>query len=222
MRDDVPGVESDSTQRQCVRRASAGDVDALIEICRQGFLESLRWHGVRGAAVNWWMKAIDTEAAETWVYAPDGVVSGVCLLVTDRELWGRQAARRKPGFGCTLASSLMHPRRAAAILLRRIAAAFAQRRNRVGASAPDPSGRTAWIELIAVLPSMRGHGVGRRLLEVCEDRTLELGCTAIGLCVDTRNESAIRLYEAIGYVRGRPTNSGWSYVKRLSRAALPR
>lgn len=218
----MPGTESSPTRRQCVRRASVRDVDALIEICRQGFPDSLRWHGVRPVAVNWWRAAIDTEAGETWVYAPDDVVFGFSLLITDRELWSREATRRRAGFGCALASLLMHPVRAVAVLRKRIVAALAKRRNQVRASTTDVPSRTTWLELIAVSPSMRGRGVARRLLEVCDDRTLEAGCTAIGLCVDTQNESAIRLYEAIGYVRGPLTGSGWSYVKSLSRAALPR
>jgi len=205
-----------------MRRASTHDVDALIGICRQGFPDSLRWHGIRSVAVNWWTTAIDTEAAETWVHAPDDVISGVALLVIDRDLWSREGIRRKVGAGRVLASSLMHPGRAVGVLRKKIVARLAPRRNPISASTTDVPARTAWLEIIAVLPSMRGRGIARRLMEVCEGRTQELGCAAIGLCVDPQNESAIRLYETMGYVRGARTCSGWTYVKRLSQAVLPR
>jgi len=108
------------------------------------------------------------------------------------------------------------------VLRKKVITRLAQRRNRISASTTDVPARTTWLEIIAVLPSMRGRGIAKRLMEVCEERTQELGGAAIGLCVDPQNESAIRLYEAMGYVRGARTRSGWTYVKRLSQAVLPR
>ncbi len=55
---------------------------------------------------------------------------------------------------------------------------------------------------IAVLPSARGLGIGRQLLEGVEDLARELGCCRVTLEVRSDNPLAIRLYESHGYCPG--------------------
>jgi len=54
----------------------------------------------------------------------------------------------------------------------------------------------SWIATIGVLPEFRGQGIGRKLLEACEER---LPTESIRLCVRASNEAAIRMYRMNGY-----------------------
>ena len=59
-----------------------------------------------------------------------------------------------------------------------------------------PREHTAWIATIGVLPNQRGKGLGRVLLQTCEERLADL---TIRLNVRTSNENAIQLYLTSGY-----------------------
>jgi putative acetyltransferase len=63
----------------------------------------------------------------------------------------------------------------------------------------DPS--TAELKRMYVTPSVRGRGIGRALVEALEGEAQSLGVTRIVLETGTRLAPAIRLYEAMGYVR---------------------
>jgi ribosomal-protein-alanine N-acetyltransferase len=57
------------------------------------------------------------------------------------------------------------------------------------------------VYTVNVHPSMRGRGLGVRLMEACEARLRALGMTRCVLEVNVENEAAIRLYEKMGYAR---------------------
>ncbi len=61
-----------------------------------------------------------------------------------------------------------------------------------------PSEQTDWIATIGVLPEYRGRGIGEALLLACEK---ELKQKRIRLCVRASNDTAIRLYDRLGYHR---------------------
>jgi len=66
---------------------------------------------------------------------------------------------------------------------------------------------SANIPTIEVTPSSRGQGVGAELLRRIESSAREAGARTIWLHVDTENSTAIRLYEAHGYMpQGREEN----------------
>ncbi len=56
----------------------------------------------------------------------------------------------------------------------------------------------AWIATVGVLPEFRGRGIGSALMQACEDK---ISVKRIRLCVRVSNDTAIRLYEHLGYVR---------------------
>jgi ribosomal protein S18 acetylase RimI-like enzyme len=58
--------------------------------------------------------------------------------------------------------------------------------------------RTGWIASIGVHPDYRRRGIGRNLLEVCEDL---LAMPRIRLSLRPSNEAALHLYQQTGYVR---------------------
>jgi len=60
---------------------------------------------------------------------------------------------------------------------------------------------TAEIKRMYVNPSVRGRGIGRALVEALEREARSVGATRIVLETGTRLESAIKLYEAMGYAR---------------------
>jgi ribosomal-protein-alanine N-acetyltransferase len=52
---------------------------------------------------------------------------------------------------------------------------------------------------IAVLPDFRGQGIAQFMLAYLESWAKEVGATEVILEVDTKNESAIRLYQLADY-----------------------
>lgn len=61
-----------------------------------------------------------------------------------------------------------------------------------------PAEGVAWIATIGVLPEYRGRGIGRALLEACEQR---LDLPRVRLNVRVSNQVAIQLYQTSGYER---------------------
>lgn len=61
---------------------------------------------------------------------------------------------------------------------------------------PRPSRGFSWIATIAVLPAYRGKGIGRALLQRCEE---QLPTRRVRLSVRISNERAIQLYRREGY-----------------------
>lgn len=59
------------------------------------------------------------------------------------------------------------------------------------------SENASWIATVGVLPEYRRRGIGRMLLEACEQ---QLPFNTIRLCVRRSNRDAIQLYEQYGYV----------------------
>jgi ribosomal protein S18 acetylase RimI-like enzyme len=55
------------------------------------------------------------------------------------------------------------------------------------------------IHDLAVLPSHRGRGIGRRLLDAVEQRARATGCCKVTLEVQEDNARARRIYEAAGF-----------------------
>lgn len=61
---------------------------------------------------------------------------------------------------------------------------------------PRPQEKMGWIATIGILPSHRGRGIARELLESCE---LQMPFPRIRLTVRQSNYEAIRMYEKAGY-----------------------
>lgn len=57
----------------------------------------------------------------------------------------------------------------------------------------------AHLDLLAVVPERRGHGVGRRLVEWLEKPALVAGITTVELEVRAGNRGARAFYERLGY-----------------------
>jgi GNAT superfamily N-acetyltransferase len=57
------------------------------------------------------------------------------------------------------------------------------------------------VRLLAVLPEARGHGIGRALMEECIRRAREAGAEALTLHTTDLMQTAMRLYERMGFQR---------------------
>jgi len=55
-----------------------------------------------------------------------------------------------------------------------------------------------YIQTICIDEAFRGKGLGKKLLQFCEDRILEISPN-IFICVSSFNKGAIRLYEEFGF-----------------------
>lgn len=66
---------------------------------------------------------------------------------------------------------------------------------------PLPSGIRGHVEDVVVDSSMRGRGIARQLLETVTARATERGLRTLDLTSRPARESALRLYESVGFVR---------------------
>lgn len=60
-------------------------------------------------------------------------------------------------------------------------------------------GHRGWINYLAVDPSVRKQGIGRRMMDECQTRLEKLDCPKINLLVRTTNRQVIAFYQAMGY-----------------------
>ena len=71
---------------------------------------------------------------------------------------------------------------------------------------PLPSGLRGHVEDVVVDESMRGHGIARRLLQTITALASERGLRTLDLTSRPSRESALRLYESVGF-KLRDTNT---------------
>ena len=62
-------------------------------------------------------------------------------------------------------------------------------------------GHRGWINYLAVDPSLRRQGVGRRLMKHAEEILRKAGCPKINLQVRSANKQAADFYAVLGYLR---------------------
>jgi GNAT superfamily N-acetyltransferase len=77
------------------------------------------------------------------------------------------------------------------------------------------------VRLLAVLPAVRGQGVGTALMGECVRRARRAGATALGLHTSESMQVALRLYERMGFARAaaydfRPDGAELVMAYRLS------
>jgi ribosomal protein S18 acetylase RimI-like enzyme len=87
---------------------------------------------------------------------------------------------------------------------------------------PFHSHEFAWLELFGVAPELRGHGLGRRMLQDYEHFVAGLGYRRIEFAVDPDNAGALALYQAAGYTRLDRAGSRPSFGRTLAAPAAGR
>jgi ribosomal protein S18 acetylase RimI-like enzyme len=66
----------------------------------------------------------------------------------------------------------------------------------------------AWLEDVFVVEQARGEGAGRALVEECVERARSRGCGRIQLDTNETNQTALRLYESLGFRNTVPQRFG--------------
>lgn len=80
---------------------------------------------------------------------------------------------------------------------------------------------TCWINYLAVVPSWRGNGCARRLIEAVSTRAARLGCGTLQLSVRHADWRAARFYEHLGFVVMRSSLHTPVYEKTISASVPP-
>ncbi len=78
----------------------------------------------------------------------------------------------------------------------------------VGSVMGGYDGHRGWINYLAVDPTVRKQGLGKKLMLDVESRLLSKGCPKINLQVRTGNDDVIAFYEAIGFTDDNCTSFG--------------
>ena len=78
----------------------------------------------------------------------------------------------------------------------------------VGSVMAGYEGHRGQINYLAVLPELRGAGLGRRLMDHAETALREIGAPKINLQVRGTNREVIAFYEALGYRVDETVNLG--------------
>jgi ribosomal protein S18 acetylase RimI-like enzyme len=62
----------------------------------------------------------------------------------------------------------------------------------------------AWLEDVYIREDARRGGLGRALVEACQERARRRGCRRIQLDCNERNAAALALYESLGFSAAQP------------------
>jgi ribosomal protein S18 acetylase RimI-like enzyme len=196
-----------------IRRAVVADLEDLLVLCRETFIDSPRWQGASRGGARWWSSVLVSDAAEVWVYSAADRLCAFCILVRDEGLWAREKCRRDGSLifkvACRLRSLRMvfkwlGKARIAAQAAGDICEVYIPRRN-----------ERIWIELIAVSPQMRRLQIGTTLLRFCERRCFELDRKAIMLRVDASNVAALLAYQRSGFRLVARDSRALTYAKQM-------
>ena len=69
-------------------------------------------------------------------------------------------------------------------------------------------GHRGWVNYLAVAPSLRGRGYGRKLMRHVEQLLLERGCPKVNIQVRSTNTEVIEFYRRIGYAQDEAVSLG--------------
>lgn len=183
-----------------VHQAESKDIEALVEISRKSFPKLLRWQIPRFLSRKRWRQILSSEAAETWVCLANGQLAGYVTLVRDITAFRLEKHQYNRFILRKLYYYLFCPRLFLQMLVRKILMFISRsiKPDSVIQNGPEPINCT-WIHSIAVDPEMRRNGVATRLLQLCEERTLQLNKVGMKLAVDLDNIVAQNLYENFGF-----------------------
>ena len=76
-------------------------------------------------------------------------------------------------------------------------------------------GHRAWVYYLAVTPTKQGQGLGRQLMQACEEWASGRGVAKLQLMVRADNSAAVAFYERLGYLDAHVTVLG----RRLDQGA---
>jgi len=69
-------------------------------------------------------------------------------------------------------------------------------------------GHRGWVNYLAVAPTHRTCGIGRKLMDAAEAILVEAGCPKLNLQVRTSNQGVLDFYQRLGYKRDEVVSLG--------------
>ena len=174
-----------------IRFAAPDDDPAIAALVVEGFLDKFR--PVFGGRMDRSLKVM-----EKWVsleHASGGVTSLVVEGYSAGELAASVGVRTAPSRDDVLARGLW---KAFTRNLRMARAVWAT--TLLSYPRHSHTSSEAYVERLVVSPAFRRQGMARRLLAAAENFARDAGKQTVGLHVSGNNLSALRLYEAEGYV----------------------
>jgi len=174
-----------------VRLATAEDDPTIAGLVVDGFLDKFR--PIFGARMDRALRIM-----EKWVtleHASGGVTSLVTEGYSAAEIAGSVGVRTSPSREDILARGLWRALNRNLGLPRTIWATTLLSYPRYSYNASE-----AYVERLVVSPAFRRRGIARLLLAAAENLARETGKETVGLHVSSNNLTALRLYEAEGYV----------------------
>ena len=174
-----------------VRLATAEDDPAIAGLVVDGFLDKFR--PIFGARMDRALRIM-----EKWVtleHASGGVTSLVTEGYSTAEIAGSVGVRTSPSREDILARGLWRALNRNLGLPRTLWATTLLSYPRYSYNASE-----AYVERLVVSPAFRRRGIARLLLAAAENLARETGKETVGLHVSSNNLTALRLYEAEGYV----------------------
>jgi len=208
---------SNPEKNKNIRCATIDDIEALIEICRTIFPNYLIWCNNR-CARKWWEYIIKSKSHETWVYQFNNEIVALIRFVIDANLYKKEIRNLRPGFGILLCVFIMRPRLLFEKILEKITRVTSSSVNYSNSSDPNSlANKSMWFHSVAVMPNMRGKGIGSGMIRFCEQRAVELGYDSIKFFIKTNNNGSIRLHERLGFIRTGKIKDCYSYIKLLSK-----
>jgi len=210
-------ADSSPDRDRNIRRATRVDIEALIEICRIIFPNYLIWCNNRCAG-KWWKCIIRSKSHETWVYQFNNEIVALIRFVIDANSYKMEIRKLRPRFCTLLCVFIMRPRLLFEMILEKIARVTSSSVNYSDNSGLNShANKSMWFHSIAVLPNMRGKGIGTSMMRFCEQRAVELGFDSAKCFIKTNNNGSIRLHERLGFIRTGKIKDHYSFIKLLSK-----
>lgn len=210
-------ADSSPDRNKNIRRADTGDIEALIEICRIVFPNYLMWCTNR-CARKWWEYIIGSKSHETWVYQFNNEIVALIRFVIDANLYKKEVRKLRPRFGALLCFFIVRPRLLFEKVLERVTRMTSSSENYSDSSGLNSlANKSMWFHSIAVLPNMRGQGIGISMMQFCGRRAVELGFDSVKCFIKTNNNVSIRFHEKLGFIRTRKIKDHYSFIKLLSK-----
>ncbi len=83
----------------------------------------------------------------------------------------------------------------------------------VGTTIAGFDGVRGWVHKVATHPEYLRRGIAKQLMKAAEQGLREIGCTKLNIQVREGNDSAVALYESLGYVVEPRTSLGKHLVR---------
>jgi hypothetical protein len=218
MSEEINHADNSLAWNKNIRRATLDDIEALIKICRISFPNYLIWCTDR-CARKWWESIIRSKSHETWVYQLDNEIVALIRLVIDPNQYNKEIRKLRPRLSTVLWVFIKRPLFLFTTIIGKIKRVFSSSLSYSDSSRLNSlTKRSLWVHTNAVLPGMRGKGIGTNMMRFCEQRSINLGYDSMKFFIKTNNKGSIRLHERLGFIRIRKIKDNYLFIKLLSKS----